>query len=471
MGALVMIVAFWMSCLPVWNGDLQAVSHQTSGSAEVVRRLLVEFESAQRSAFDLARKAKTEAERKEADRAMPDRRKFAQRFLLLASETTDEANAVDALVWVVRNGIRTPEGDQAVQRIADQYVRSDRIAAVCRPLGARGPVGESLLRRISEENPSPRVRGRACLALAFARNLRLQQEVRAQGSLPQSRPDAVEARETAIQERKSKTTALAAEIEQLLRRVLDEFPQVLLDEDIASDIAFVTQNLGPAAGEIMKRIAESHPQATTRLEAECGLAIQQMEIASLVAGLRSVASLPPEAKHCAGPGLVAARVFGGESRFNTVDSIALVNQIEQRLRRIADRGKELNDPGLSYFHLIMDAPTLLQYHAGTEMLLRREAEGHPGRRFRAVARRSLAIYLAGIADLSRTIDSDRVYWVERLGGDRVEQIRRLDPDRLMSEASALAEEISKENQEAAKVPDAKIEGLRKQRVPVDAICG
>ena len=281
------------------------------------------------------------------------------------------------------------------------------------------------------------------------------------GSLPQTRPDAHEARETAVQERKSKTTPLAAEIEHWLGRVLEEFPQVLLDEDIASDVAFLTQNLGPAAGEIMRRIAESHPQATTRLEAECGLALQQMEIASLVAGLRSVAGLPPEAKHCAGPGLAAACVFGGESRLNTVDSTALVGEIEQRLRRIADRGKEINVTGIFYFHMLIDAPTLLQYHAGTEMLLRREAEGHPGRRLRAVARRSLAIYLAGIADLSRTIDSDRAYWVERLGGDRVDQIRRLDPDRLMSEASALAEEISKENHEAGKVPDAKIEGLRK----------
>ncbi len=354
MDALAMIVSFWVSCLPAWNDDLQAASHQTSGSAEAVRRLSAEFESAQRSAFDLARKAKTEAERKEADRAMPDRRKYAQRFLLLASETIDEANAVDALLWVVRNGNRTPEGDQAVRKIADHYVRSDRIAAVCHSLGARGPVGECLLRRISEENPSPGIRGRACLALAFARNLRLQQEVRAQGSLPQTRPDAHEARETAVQERKSKTTPLAAEIEHWLGRVLEEFPQVLLDEDIASDVAFLTQNLGPAAGEIMRRIAESHPQATTRLEAECGLALQQMEIASLVAGLRSVAGLPPEAKHCAGPGLAAACVFGGESRLNTVDSTALVGEIEQRLRRIADRGKEINVTGIFYFHMLID---------------------------------------------------------------------------------------------------------------------
>lgn len=119
MDSFVIVMTFGVACLPAWNDDLRAASHQTSETAEAVRRLSAEFESAQRSAFDLAQKAKTEAERKEADRAMPDRRKYAQRFLALASESIDEATAVDALVWVVRNGIRTPFGDQAVQKIAD----------------------------------------------------------------------------------------------------------------------------------------------------------------------------------------------------------------------------------------------------------------------------------------------------------------------------------------------------------------
>jgi len=57
--------------------------HQTSEPAEAVRRLSAEFESAQRSAFDMARQPKTEAERKAANQAMPDRRKYAQRFRVL----------------------------------------------------------------------------------------------------------------------------------------------------------------------------------------------------------------------------------------------------------------------------------------------------------------------------------------------------------------------------------------------------
>jgi hypothetical protein len=87
MDSFVIVMTCGVACLPAWNDDLRAASRQTSETAGAVRRLSAEFESAQRSAFDLAHKAKTEAERKEADRAMPDRRKYAQRFLALVSES------------------------------------------------------------------------------------------------------------------------------------------------------------------------------------------------------------------------------------------------------------------------------------------------------------------------------------------------------------------------------------------------
>ena len=66
---------------------------------------------------------------------MPDRRKYAQRFLEMARETNDASVAVDALVWVVQHGARIPEGDEAVRMIADHHLQSDRIAAACHALG------------------------------------------------------------------------------------------------------------------------------------------------------------------------------------------------------------------------------------------------------------------------------------------------------------------------------------------------
>ncbi len=368
MDDFVILVACWASFSPLWSSDSPVGPRQISDTVEAIRRLSADFESAQRSAFDMAREAKTEAERRAANRAMPDRRKYAQRFLELAGKTDDEPTAVDAL---------------------------------------------------------------SCLV---------------------------------VQERKCSSTALAAEIERWLRQVLDEFPSVFVEQDITDNFGLLCGNLGPTAGQILRRIAETHPQAETRWEAECALALEQTEIASLVADLRSLAALPPDSKKCAGPALAAACVFGGEARLNAVDSKALVREIEQRLQRIAGRVNEVKRPGICYFHLIMDSPTFSQYHAGIETLLRRVAEGHSDARFRAGARRSLAIYLAGLADLSRTIQSDRAYWVDRLGEDRVDQIRRLDPDRLVRESKSLAEEISKENQEIGRIPDPKIEELRKGNV-------
>ena len=178
------------------------------------------------------------------------------------------------MVWVVRNavvrnGVRTPEGDDAVEKIADQFVRSDRIAPACHALATRGLKGEGLLKRIFEENPNPGVRGRACLALAFARSLQLRQESRNGEYLPRNWAELlIETKELVLQTRKSKFTALAAEIEHWLRRVLDEFPGVLLEPDITDNFGLLAQNLGPTADQILRRIAETHPQSETRWDAE-----------------------------------------------------------------------------------------------------------------------------------------------------------------------------------------------------------
>ncbi len=461
METLVTLVAIHVLWSPLGAGAPDSDPRQISESAKAVLRLSTEFESAQRRAFEGTREAKSEAERKAANRGLPDRREYARRFLDLARKASDSAAAVDALVWVVRNGARTPEGDEAVRKIAEHHLQSDRIAPVCHALGVRGASGEGVLRRILEENASPGIRGRACLALAFAQSLRLREVTRGQDRVFQNQPDDVEARKRVLQERKAKSMALAADVEQRLRQVLGDYPGVLLEEDVTESFGVLANNLGPSAGEILFDIAKTHPRAETRFEAECGLAARRMPIASLAADLRSVASLPPDSKKCQDPALAAACVSGGEARLIAVDSTALVRDLEGRLKRIANRVNDVKKPGICYFHLIMDSPTLSQYHAGTERLLRGVAESHPNPGVRAGARRSLAIYLAGLAGLSRSIDLDRAHWVDRLGEERVQQIGRMSRDRLREESRALAEEISAENREAGKTPDARIEALRK----------
>jgi hypothetical protein len=263
------------------------------------------------------------------------------------------------------------------------------------------------------------------------------------------------------QQLKLNSAALASEIEGWLTRVVDEYPLVLFDESISRGFGFLSNDLGPAAGQILRHVADSHPRQETRWEAECALVYQQMMLASLVADIRSVAVLPPGSKKCAGPAMVAATVSGGEARLLAVDPKALVREIEERLQVLTKHATEIREQSPCLFHVIMDSPTLSEYHAGIETLLRRRAEGHPNASCRAAARRSLALYLSGIAALSTTIDADRAYWVDRLDEERVEHIRRLDPQKLNREVAKLADELSRENKEAGRAPDPKIDMLRK----------
>lgn len=167
-----------------------------------------------------------------------------------------------------------------------------------------------------------------------------------------------------------------------LNRALDKFPGVFVAQEITDDLGFLAESLGPASGQILRRIAGTHPQPDIRWEAECASVLQQMQIASLVADLRSVAAEPPGSKKCAGPAVAAAGVFGGEARLSAIDSKALVADIEQRLLSIAGRVNDVKEPGISHFHLIMDCTTLSQFHTGTEVLLRSVAGGHPDPRSR-----------------------------------------------------------------------------------------
>jgi hypothetical protein len=462
MGALVAIPVLLVAFGQLGRVDPPKGSDQEREPGEAVRQLSAEFDVAQREAVDKTRLAKTERERSAAMQALPDRRAYSRRFLELARTTNDQATAIDCLVWVGRHGFRTPESDEAVRQIAMHYLRSDRIGGICHPLGARGAEGEHLLHRILEENPDPGVRGRACLGLAYARSLLLGEVERSSTTRFEQRPEGFKApAKDLLDQRKKSETDLAGEIERWLGQVLDEYPRVLLDEDIQNDFGTLSNNLGLNAERILRRVAELHPLAETHREAECALVAQQMKLASLVADVRAAAAAPPGAKTCAGLELAVASGAGGETRLDAVDSGQLVREIEQRLQAIVDHATEVREQAICFNHLIMDSPTLSEFHAGTERLLRRLATGHPDPRYRSFARRSLAIYLAELAHMSDAIASDPVRWLTRLGSDRVEQLRSLVPERLSREAAALADQVAKENKEAGRAPDPKIENLRK----------
>src|SRR5262245_15575535 len=126
MNASAMILAFGVCCAP---NDGPPLVPAESRPAESVRRLADEFDPAPHAALEAGRRAKSEAERKAAERARPDRGTYARRFLDLAKDTGDEAVALDALIWVLRHGSGIPEGDEAFRTFAgraDRYARSEQ---------------------------------------------------------------------------------------------------------------------------------------------------------------------------------------------------------------------------------------------------------------------------------------------------------------------------------------------------------
>jgi hypothetical protein len=187
------------------------------------------------------------------------------------------------------------------------------------------------------------------------------------------------------------------------------------------------------------------------------MAGQQMKLAALVAEARTA---PPEPTGTT-LALDIACVPGGVERLKAVEPVSLVSFIEDRLQWIAGHANEVAEPADAFYRLVVDVPTLRAFHAGTEALLRRVAEAHPDRPFRAVARRCLAIYLADLAHTPLLAESRRAYWVTRLGQDRVKQLARLEPKRLTQEAEQLADQLDKEFRDGAPVPDPRIEELRR----------
>jgi hypothetical protein len=61
-------------------------------------------------------------------------------------------------------------------------------------------------------------------------------------------------------------------------------PQILTEvaDNRKNMDSLLTEAHGPTAGQVLCRIAEAHSQSATRWEAGCGLALQQMEIASWI---------------------------------------------------------------------------------------------------------------------------------------------------------------------------------------------
>ena len=96
---------------------------------------------------------------------------YIRRFLELAESAPQDVAAVDALIWIVRNGGLDPEVNRAVHLLSVKYASNKRLGEVAPRLVPNlvyslSPLAENLMRAIIEKNPDRVVQGQTWVALA-----------------------------------------------------------------------------------------------------------------------------------------------------------------------------------------------------------------------------------------------------------------------------------------------------------------
>ena len=112
-----------------------------------------------------------EEQRKFFKERFPQPRPYIRRFREIAESAPRDAAAVDALIWIVRNGGPDPEVNRAVERMATNHAGNKRLGEVAPRLVpdlvySLSPAAETLLRAIAAKNPDRVAQGQACMALA-----------------------------------------------------------------------------------------------------------------------------------------------------------------------------------------------------------------------------------------------------------------------------------------------------------------
>ena len=154
----------FITCASIMGGT------QGPSPGEQYLALVKEYED-QRSAVNVAyNKATTEEDRDEALARRPIPHTFAGRFFALAENFHDDPVAIDSLIWISRNCIFSEESRKALELLASDHVRSDRLEAFCWQISTLvgepfKPV-EDFLRAVQKGNPHREVQGLSRLGLA-----------------------------------------------------------------------------------------------------------------------------------------------------------------------------------------------------------------------------------------------------------------------------------------------------------------
>jgi hypothetical protein len=166
---------------------------------------------------------------------------YAPKFLELAEKAPKDPVAAEALAWIVTNvqaqGKDSPRG-KAVELLARDHAKSDKVGPVCQALGRSfDKASGDFLRAVLEQNPSRDVQGQACLALAeYVKNQKSYAE------MLKDRPDIATAIDnfagegTAAELKKLDLAKLDKEVEGLYERAAGKYGDVKVDDQTVADL-------------------------------------------------------------------------------------------------------------------------------------------------------------------------------------------------------------------------------------------
>jgi hypothetical protein len=94
-------------------------------------------------------------------------RLFAKRFMQFAELNSQDPTAVDALLWVVEKVRGKSDTIKALEILAKDHIRSERLGPACQTIAnSRSVAAERLLRAVIDNNPDKVGQAQACFYLA-----------------------------------------------------------------------------------------------------------------------------------------------------------------------------------------------------------------------------------------------------------------------------------------------------------------
>jgi hypothetical protein len=207
---------------------------KTPAPAQQYQALVKEYRAAQMEFQKAYTDAKTPQDKQKVlQDKYPQPDKFAPRFLEVAEKNPQDPAALDALVWVVTN-VRGTKSDpkspraKALTLLLRDHVQSEKMAAVCQPLGfAQDEESRKLLHAVLEKNKHRPAQAQACRALAqqAENSLRLARRFKDQPELAK-RYESFMGKEAIEALGKADLDKLSKEAEKLYERIVKQFADV-----------------------------------------------------------------------------------------------------------------------------------------------------------------------------------------------------------------------------------------------------